>query len=217
MSPNSLRIVCPRIVHLNLYAYVGNNPVSIGDATGHSPGIFNPLNYTLLMAGEVENWQQQLQNDMQDSNASAAASPQQTMDKVAIAAEKAAIVPTRASVANHDPHEYGGLILQRDKDGKISATRPIPGQERQVDVDSIKVPRGYSVVGEYHTHPHATAIEGQGPSPTDIYRLRTPELAGRTAYVVDSYSGAVYRYNQSAPVRGPFDTAVYGTKIATIP
>lgn len=27
--------------------------MSVGDATGHSPGIFNPLNYTLLMAGEV--------------------------------------------------------------------------------------------------------------------------------------------------------------------
>ncbi len=54
---------------LNLYAYVGSNPMSAVDPTGHSPGIFNPLNYTLLMAGEVENWQQQLQNDMQNANA----------------------------------------------------------------------------------------------------------------------------------------------------
>lgn len=106
-------------------------------------------------------------------------------------AETAAIGPTRTSVANKNPHEYGGLILRRDKDGKISATGAITGAERQVDVDSIKVPKGYTVVGEYHTHPHATAVEGEGPSPQDIGRLRLPGLLGRIGYVVDSYSGNV--------------------------
>jgi len=139
------------------------------------------------------------------------------MDKVAMGAETAAIGPTRTSVANKNPHEYGGLILKRDKDGKISATGAITGAERQVDVDSIKVPKGYTVVGEYHTHPHATAVEGEGPSPQDIGRLRLPGLQGRIGYVVDSYSGNVYRYNGSEPVQGAFDTHVYGTKIGTIP
>jgi hypothetical protein len=49
-------------------------------------------------------------------------------------AETAAIGPTRASVANKNPHEYGG---NGNKDGKISTTGAITGAERQVDVDSI--------------------------------------------------------------------------------
>ena len=139
------------------------------------------------------------------------------MDQVAMSAEKAAIGPTRESVQNGSYHEYGGLILSRDKDGKLIYTKPIAGQERTVDLDSIHVPKGYTVRGEYHTHPHATAAEGQGPSPADIYRLRTPERASRIGYVVDSYSGVVYRYTQNEPVQGPYDTKVYGTPIGTIP
>lgn len=139
------------------------------------------------------------------------------MDRVAMSAERAAIGPTRESVRKGPYHEYGGLILSRNKDGRLTYTKPIKGQERTVDLDSIHVPKGYTVVGEYHTHPHATAAEGEGPSPEDIYRLRTPERASRIGYVADSYSGTVYRYTQSEPVKGPFDTNVYGTQIGTVP
>jgi RHS repeat-associated protein len=209
---------------LNLYAYMDNNPLGGVDPDGHD-GSGNPIwnayntfmaDMQALLSRNAQDEQLLAQEDLADSMAAWQAQ-QQNMDKVAMSAETAAIKPTRESVKNGNYHEYGGLILERDSDGHIISTKPIAGQERTVDVDSIHVPKGYTVVGEYHTHPHATADEGKGPSPADIYRLRTPERASRVGYVVDSYSGAVYRYTQNEPVRGPYDTRVYGTPIGTIP
>jgi hypothetical protein len=139
------------------------------------------------------------------------------LDKVAMAAERKAIKRTRAALRAGRHVEYSGLIIQSNKDGSLTYTEPAPGGENSSNVDKIPVPEGFTVVGEYHTHPHTTHDEGEGPSPQDIYHLRTPERASRMGYVVDSYSGAVYRYTQTEPVKGPFDVAVYGTKIGTIP
>jgi len=206
---------------LNLYSYVENNPLRTVDPDGHTG---NGQSDSHSNCGDVQadshcvkldEKKSDLQNQTNQNKSSA--QQKNPMDQVAMSAETAAIKPTRESVKNGDYHEYGGLILERDSDGRISSTKPIAGKERTVDVDSIHVPKGYTVVGEYHTHPHATAAEGQGPSPADIYRLRTPERASRVGYVVDSFSGVVYRYTQNEPVRGPYDTKVYGTPIGTIP
>ncbi len=207
---------------LNLYVYVRNDPISRNDPDGHcmAHGEGDHCGPGSLADGFKMSLRQ---SEITAQGSETATPPEgeaqnkpQTIDQVAMSAETAAIKPTRDSVKNGDYHEYGGLILQRDKSGNLSATKPIAGKERSVDLDSILVPKGYTVVGEYHTHPHGTADEGQGPSPQDIGRLR--QLGdGRTGYVVDSYSGVVFRYTGREPVKGPFDTNVYGTKIGVIP
>ncbi len=202
---------------LDLYSMVSDDPESFADLDGHEREHGLPEEAAEACARGVVAACDTDAEKQQAIALSKSQAQQQNMDKVAMSAETAAIKPTRDSVKNGNYHEYGGLILERDSDGHISSTKPISGQERTVDVDSIHVPKGYTVVGEYHTHPHATAAEGQGPSTADIYRLRTPERASRVGYVVDSYSGVVYRYTQSEPVRGPYDTKVYGTAIGTIP
>lgn len=162
-------------------------------------------------AGIPDWYRSEVSNGEKDQEASA----QQQMDKVAMKAETAAIKRTRDSIKNGHPSEYGGLILENK--GKFTYTEPMKGTEENFDPDKVPVPKGYQVVGDYHTHPHTTAAEGQGPAPGDIYWLRTPERASRIDYVADSYSGAVYRYTQREPVKGPYDTAVYGTKIGVVP
>jgi hypothetical protein len=139
------------------------------------------------------------------------------IDKVAMKAEAGAIKLTREALASGHAAEYGGLILKKNADGSLSSTKPIHTGELSVDIDSIAVPKGFTVVGEYHTHPSTTCCESVGPSVQDVVRLRTPERASRIGYVGDAASGQVSRYTQREPVTGPYDTHVYGTVIGTIP
>jgi hypothetical protein len=137
-----------------------------------------------------------------------------------MAAEKEALGLTRADLKAGHRFEYGGWIIKSDKDGSLSYTKPVRGTDHDVDIDKVSVPKGFSKIAEYHTHPHTTSAEGEGPSTGDINRLRIVahnEHVDRTAFVSDAYSGNVYRYTQWEPVKSMYDTAVYGTKIGNIP
>jgi len=166
---------------------------------------------TLISAGNKETEEQERQKQAQN---------QKALDKVAMAAEKEALGLTRAALKEGHRVEYGGWIIQSNKDGSLSYTKPSKGGEGEIDIDKIPVPKGFSKIAEYHTHPHTTSAEGEGPSTGDINRLRIvahSEHVDRTGYVSDAFSGAVYRYTQWEPVKSMYDTAVYGTKIGTIP
>jgi hypothetical protein len=139
------------------------------------------------------------------------------MDKVAMKAEAGALKLTRQALAGGHAAEYGGLILKRNAGGSLSATAPIHTGEISVNIDSIAVPRGYTAVGEYHTHPSVDCCESEGPSTQDVNRLRTPELASRIGYVGSAFTGEVRRYTQREPITSMYDTHTYGTVIGTIP
>jgi RHS repeat-associated protein len=139
------------------------------------------------------------------------------IDRVALKAEAGALKLTRQALASGHSAEYGGLILSKDSNGSLSSTSPIHTGETSVDIDSISVPRGYTVVGEYHTHPSVDCCESEGPSVQDVNRLRTPERASRIGYVGSAFTGQVSRYTQLEPITGAYDTHTYGTVIGTIP
>jgi len=129
-------------------------------------------------------------------------------------AETVAVNLTRESIKNGDPAEYGGYIVKTN--GKVGFTKPIRGGNASFDPTKVHVPKGATIVGMYHTHPESR-LEGEGPSPQDVYYLRTAARAGWVGYVAGSYSGIVRRYTESEPVKGYFDTGVYGTKIGVVP
>jgi RHS repeat-associated protein len=131
-----------------------------------------------------------------------------TQKKAALAAEKAALDPTRASVKSGHYHEYGGWIL-KGSDGGYTYTVPLAGSERTVNIDNISVPDGYTAVADYHSHPHVDAAEGEGASIGDIQHAIG---YNRTGYVMDSVSGHVYQFGPTTP----HDSFPIGTPIGYV-
>ena len=144
---------------------------------------------------------------------------QKQIDKVAMSAEKEALRLTRADGLHH---EYGGWIIQNNEDGSLSYTPPVKGQETLIDLSKIPVPDGFTIVGDYHTHPHRTRAEGEGADPGDVNSLRgiaKKRHLDIPGYVADTFSGSVYRYTQWGPPmpKTMYDTNPFGVKIGTIP
>jgi hypothetical protein len=146
---------------------------------------------------------------------------QKAIDKVAMVAMKEALGLTRADLKRGKVFEYGGWIIRSNKDGSLDYTKPVRGEENRIDLDKIPIPKGYTKVASYHTHPTRTSAEGQGAWRGDVVALRSRNIRDgveRPGYVADTYSGAVYRYTMWEPIsRSPFDTREYGTPIGTIP
>jgi len=76
---------------------------------------------------------------------------QQQIDHVAMSAEKAALLLTRADLKKGIHREYGGWIIQNNEDGSHSYTKPVKGQEALIDLSKIPVPDGFTIVGDYHS------------------------------------------------------------------
>jgi proteasome lid subunit RPN8/RPN11 len=189
---------------------VGNNPLSAVDATGHSPGVFTLIGESSIMDAAVKEYQQQVHSDQNNANGQNRAQQQNQnlspTDKVALKAEQAALGPTRESVAAKNSHEYGGLIVKNKKSGKISSTVPLRGNGISIDVDSIPVPAGTTVIATYHSHPHSSAVEDAGPSQSDVDNSAAHN--NRPGYVLDSFGGRVYRYDGHTDAR-PFPAGTY--------
>jgi hypothetical protein len=139
-----------------------------------------------------------------------------------MAAEKKALRLTRASLKGGHATEWGGFIIQSNSDGSLTYTKPVHGPEggARLALDESTVPKGFTIVAEYHTHPYTTREEGEGASPEDVNQLRSVarfEHVDRLGYVGNAFSGAVYRYTQWEPVKSIFDTRTFGTQIGTIP
>jgi RHS repeat-associated protein len=206
---------------LNLYAYVRNNPLTRIDPDGHCEGFGCQMQQEWIAQHQITNLSNQ---ELANAGLVRMGGPAQQhsqhlspIDKVAMKAEAGAIKLTRQALAGGHAAEYGGLILSKNADGSLSSTKPIHTGELSVDIDSVPVPKGFTAVGEYHTHPSTTCCESVGPSVQDVNRLRTPELANRIGYVGDAFTGSVSRYTQREPITGPYDTKTYGTIIGTVP
>jgi RHS repeat-associated protein len=203
---------------LNLFAYVKNNPISLVDPNGHWVKPDGAFYFSLYYPDDAGNMGTNERNKEKERQAAQQQNSNLSpMDKVAMKAEVGALKLTRQALAGGHAAEYGGLILKRNADGSLSATAPIHTGETSVNIDSIAVPRGYTAVGEYHTHPSVDCCESEGPSTQDINRLRTPELASRIGYVGSAFTGEVRRYTQREPITSMYDTHTYGTVIGTIP
>lgn len=147
---------------------------------------------------------------------------QQQIDHVAMSAEKAALRLTRADLKKGIHREYGGWIIQNNENGSLSYTKPVKGQEALIDLSKTPVPDGFTIVGDYHTHPHTTSTEGLGADPGDVESLRgiaRNQHLDIPGYVADTFSGSVYRYTQWGPPmpKTMYDTNPFGVKIGTIP
>ena len=194
---------------LNLYAYVRNNPLTRFDPDGHQD--WCKSNAGSLACGVQTQW-----------NNTHGIIPDGTLkqlDQVAMKAEKSALGKTRADLKNGLHREWGGLILQNNETGAFSATSPITSnKEREVNVDKAAVPDGFSVVGDYHTHPHNTLTEGIGPSEGDISHLQgIARQTGvlRVGYVGETAGGYVSRY--TAYEFNDHSSPPYGVVIGVVP
>lgn len=183
--------------------------MSVGDATGHSPGIFNPLNYTLLMAGEVENWQQQLQNDIQNATAQTQAAQIPGAVKTAIMASvNASNAPSGADTTGGF-HEEGG-ISGTNSSGELVVSPAIPGAYSPSGVVSEPMtPADPKLAGSittlqviWHVHPNGRTASGdlawkQPPSPQDqrVAANENQALSGLSHVVVGAGNKQVYFYN----------------------
>jgi RHS repeat-associated protein len=208
----------------NLYSFVRDTPTTLTDPTGlQQEGSYQSRGTSTVCAQGTNHCNRS--GDVVEANGhkvgnDAPAQNQKALDKVAMAAEKEALGLTRAALKQGHEVEYGGWLIQSNKDGSLSYTKPAKGEEGSLEIDKIPVPKGFTKIAEYHTHPYTTHEEGEGPSPGDVNRLRWVahnEHVDRTGYVGNAFSGAVYRYTQWEPIRSMYDTRVYGTKIGTIP
>jgi RHS repeat-associated protein len=199
---------------LNLFGYVRDNPVTGFDSDGHDCA----GNKTCEQNDKWNNTHGIIPNGTL-----------RQLDQVAMKAEKTALGKTRADMKNGYTkadgkkgymREWGGLILQNSDTGAFSATSPITSnREREVDVDKVTVPDGFTVVGEYHTHPHNTLTEGIGPSIGDVNRLigfanQKPGVF-RVGYVGETAGGYVSRY--TAFEYKDHSSEPYGVVIGVVP
>jgi len=203
---------------LNLYSYVGGDPTNHADPDGH-------MNLNALSTANTASWEDYYEDQRGQAtsvlyDAVGTGQNQKTLDETAMAAEKKALRLTRAALKEGRHVEYGGWIVRSNRDGSLSYTKPAKGEEGEIDMDKIPVPKGASVVAEYHTHPHTTSAEGEGADAGDVNHLRyvaATEHVDRPGYVADTYSGNVYRYTQWEPIKGLFDTRTFGTMIGNVP
>jgi RHS repeat-associated protein len=207
---------------LNLYGYVENSPVDRMDPSGHFTPPAQDMGFACDGNSEClarETGDQEAGQTQREAKYSGAQN-QKAHNNVAMAAEKDALRRTRAALKHGQRVEYGGWIIQKNKDGSLSYTKPIKGGEGEFDLDSVTIPKGFTKVSPYHTHPHTRKTEGEGADPGDVNVLRNmvhDEHVDRVGYVADTFSGSVYRYTQWEPVKSMYDTSAFGTKIGTIP
>lgn len=204
---------------LNLYAFVLDNPVSAVDADGHDSIAAAErmvdeniqsmdADYASYLAGVASHSYKQ--------KGIAATPTYGSQTAAAEAAEKAALAATNKSGRKY---EYGGWGL-RDRSGRYTFTIPVatatrPGMGLFSPFD-VSVPKGFTAVFTYHTHPHSFEAEGQGLSIMDEQWAYNFHM---TLYEADTYSRNMYRFTpgKSKFVPNAWCCGVIGDLVTHIP
>jgi RHS repeat-associated protein len=190
---------------LNLYAYVGNSPMTRFDLDGHS-GVADGMAMAAQNAAPLDPslWDKKQPPPpapAQQQSVAAQCPGCGDMNSAAVAAEKAALPLTQASVDAKNYHEYGGYILEsKSNPDQFTYSKPLAGTEKQVDIDNIRAPKGYKVVGEYHTHPRGPGDNLEGFSTRDGNRYNAN---GRVGYVADNNTRRMYVFVPGVTVNHP--------------
>jgi RHS repeat-associated protein len=160
---------------LNLYAYVGNNPLGFTDSLGPSTdcgGGGDPS--VVCMATTAWDWLKNAfagsgdnQNPSGTSNPGAGSGPEPDFNQspgaspmrfpnvqaAGINAARQALGLTSQKDANGYKYEWGGRLL-KDKNGQYTFTNPVTFHDStHFWTSHVMVPFGYRKAGSYHTHP----------------------------------------------------------------
>jgi RHS repeat-associated protein len=189
---------------LNLYAYVGNNPLGRADADGHiyngssdsggstDAGWYEKAvgrNYCTCADAPQTAQKQNGNSDQPTIQGVAASGTYGSKKAAAMAAEKAGLGSTRDAAKNGKTEEFGGWVISKDR--KYTYTNPVTfGASGVFYADNVTVPSGYTAVGGYHTHPDPGSW-GEGFSVSDMNWAIGHNM---TSYVGMSYSGNVRSY-----------------------
>ncbi len=194
---------------LNLYSMVADDPESFADLDGHGPAGTSsatrnpgggaciddgtevgvcppPMSVTDKQAAQVQNLA--ANQAVQNQKGVAATQTYKTRDEAAKAAEKAALNATDKSGGKY---EYGGLIL-KNKEGQYTYTIAVTFKDQEhFYPESVTIPKGFSKVGDYHTHAHSDRAQGEGLSAGDEQHAYDYH---RRVYEADTYSRNMYRF-----------------------
>jgi len=204
---------------LNLYSYVGNNPLRYTDPLGLSKdcgGGGDPS--VVCMVTSAWDWlkdhvggggSDQGQNPSapgegggqgpEPGDQSPSVSPLRfpTRDAAGIAAARQALGPTsRPDLSNKAcpagcKYEWGGRILQDKKNGQYTFTDPVTFRNGTTFWTShVMVPFGYRKAGSFHTHPGIGA-PGMSGNPGDAGWADSQHLP---EYMGEEMSGKVWKY-----------------------
>jgi RHS repeat-associated protein len=203
---------------LNLYSYVGNNPLRYTDPFGLSKdcgGGGDPSVVCIVtsawdwlkdhLGGGGSNQNQNQSGNSNPSAGGAGSAPEpdfnlspgvnsqrfQTRDAAGIAAARQAIGPTSQKDANGYKYEWGGRLL-KDKNGQYTFTNPVTFHDStHFWTSHVMVPFGYRKAGSYHTHP---GIGAPGMSMPDA---QWSASQGLPEYMSEEMSGRVWKYDPS--------------------
>jgi RHS repeat-associated protein len=190
---------------LNLYGYVRNNPLSRTDPDGH---LDCGGNNGQGVGCQFIAWFNQVHEIVQNqTTATVNPTAYKTRDAAAMAAEKQAIKLTndKNGTPPKTDWEFGGWIVK--KGTSYYYTEPLQGTERgEIDVDSIRVPKGFTKAAGYHTHPDGGDWgEGFSGYPWGDVGWSEKHAGGPMAgYVGMTYSGNVRVYVPSVTNYDPY-------------
>lgn len=184
--------------NMNLYGYVGNDPVNNTDPTGLST-CDGKYAGACEGGGDFEPQKASLKDDSFEA---------QLLEKVDEVVLKILNKVNPKSVKKGQ--EYGGLIYVT-KDGRVGVTKAVTGGSRSVDPNKAQkyVPEGANIIGDFHTHGNDNDISEYSNA---FERFSEPDIMtsdrdGRERGYIVSYLGTP----RGRALRYRPGTAVYDT------
>jgi hypothetical protein len=166
---------------LNLYSYVGNNPLSVVDPDGHqnTPGGTQCGQVVSIACGSPG---EEAAADLKASEAQYVVQVQQAQQNVPTSKKTFTNADAAATAAldainkqsDREGVEYGGRVVQLGKNKFKYTLAVTQGDPTGVDVDAggaegSRIPAGSTNAGIYHTHPSVPGHDAYRFSYDDVY------------------------------------------------